>query len=272
VLTRAPERARHLSGPNVEIYQGDVRNAADVAGAVRGCTTVVSAMHGFAGPGGISPSSVDRDGNLRLIDAARNSGAAFVLTSIVGASAESPMELFRAKYVAEEHLRKTYDAWTIVRATAFVETWAMIMGNVLRSKGHALVFGRGDNPINFVSAEDVAALLELAVTHPDLRGRVIELGGPDDVTFNQFAAELGRVAQIDGPVRHIPRPMLRAMAFLMRPFKPQFARQAHAAVVMDTEGMTFDASRVRASMPDVPTTDLTTALTKYWREACAAAQ
>jgi len=41
------------------------------------------------------------------------------------------------------------------------------------------VLGRGDNPVNFVSATDVAALAERAVTDCGLRGQVLELGGPD---------------------------------------------------------------------------------------------
>lgn len=58
-----------------------------------------------------------------------------------------------------------------MRATAFMETWAELMGRALRGSGKILVFGRGDNPVNFVSATDVAALVELAATDPGLRGR-----------------------------------------------------------------------------------------------------
>ena len=70
-----------------------------------GVATVVSAVQGFAGPGRVTPESVDRAGNVHLIDAAEAAGADVVLMSVVGASADSPMELFRAKYAAEQHLR-----------------------------------------------------------------------------------------------------------------------------------------------------------------------
>jgi uncharacterized protein YbjT (DUF2867 family) len=75
-----------------------------------------------------------------------------------------------------------------VRATAFMETWATVISQPLRASGKIPVFGRGDNPVNFVSAADVAALTALAVTDPGLRGHVLELGGPDNLTFNQLAA------------------------------------------------------------------------------------
>jgi hypothetical protein len=44
------------------------------------------------------------------------------------------------------------------------------MSQPLQASGKIPVFGRGDNPVNFVSAIDVA-LAELAVTDPGLRGR-----------------------------------------------------------------------------------------------------
>ena len=101
VLTRDSARAEHLAGSHVEVVNGDVRDRGAVAAACEGATVVVSAVHGFIGPRGISPATVDRDGNAHLIDAAKGVGADFVLMSVLGATADSPMELFRMKHAAE---------------------------------------------------------------------------------------------------------------------------------------------------------------------------
>src|SRR5213079_1529584 len=98
----------------------------------RGAGMVIAAVHGFAGPGGVSPASVDRAGNAHLIAAAARTGAAFVLVSVIGASPGHPIGLFRAKHAAEEVLRTSGIPWTIVRATAFMETWGKIMGRPLQ--------------------------------------------------------------------------------------------------------------------------------------------
>ena len=180
VLTRDPARAQHL-GPGVDVARGDVRDPASIGRALRGAGTVISAVHGFTGPGGVCPASVDRAGNANLIDAATAAGAAFVLISVVGACAGHPIGLFRAKHAAEETLRASRVPWTIIRATAFMQTWSAIMSQALRASGKIPVFGRGDNPVNFVSATDVAALAALAVTDPSLRGQVVQLGGPDNL-------------------------------------------------------------------------------------------
>ena len=260
VLTRDPARTRHLAGPGVEVVRGDVRDTASIAGALRGAATVVSAVQGFAGTGGVSPASVDRAGNANLIHAAARAGAAFVLVSVVGASPGHPIGLFRAKHAAEETLRAVGIGWTIVRATAFMQTWAAIMSQPLHSSGKIPVFGRGDNPVNFVSAADVAALAEQAVTDPGLRGQVLELGGPDNLTFNQFAAIVLETTGCRGTIRHIPRPALHAMAWLTAAVKPALARQARAALAMDTVDMSFDPAPARRAFPDLPETDIRTAL------------
>ena len=104
-FTRDPDRAAHFGDDGIEIVTGDVRDRASVERAMSGVTTVVSAVQGFAGPGRVTPASVDRDGNANLIEAAAGVGADVILMSVVGASPTSPMELFRAKYDAEERLR-----------------------------------------------------------------------------------------------------------------------------------------------------------------------
>lgn len=228
VLTRDLARARHLDGVAAEVVQGDVRRGDSLRAAVAGADTVVSAVHGFAGPGRVSPASVDRDGNRNLIAAAHEVGADVVLVSVVGASPESPLELFRAKFSAEQTLQSSGVRWTIVRATAFVELWAEIV-----RKG--VVFGRGDNPINFVSVDDVAALVERAAIDTGLRGEVLEVGGPENFTFNELARLLQRLTGSPARTRHVPRWALRIMAVLHR--------QPRAALAMDTIDMTFHSHR-----------------------------
>ncbi len=46
------------------------------------------------------------------------------------------------------------------------------------------------------------------------------------------------------------------MAALMGPVRSDLARQARAAVVMDTADMTFDAGATRRAFPDFSTTGL----------------
>src|SRR5690348_9598559 len=78
VLSRDPG-AGTLDLGGAEVVQGDIRDPAAVAAAVEGATTVVAAAHGLLGPRGVSPATVDRDGNAHVVDAARAVGADVIL-------------------------------------------------------------------------------------------------------------------------------------------------------------------------------------------------
>jgi NADH dehydrogenase len=246
VLTRAPARASHLAALGIEVVTGDVRDPASVAPAVRGAEVVVSAIQGFTGPRGTSPATIDYQANVNLIDAARSAGAQFVLMSVVGAAADSPMELFRMKHAAEQYLLAGDGRWTIVRASAFLELWLDVLGKTAVRSGRPVVFGRGDNPINFVSVADVAGLLEQAVTDSATRGRILEIGGPHNLSFNQLAAEIQQAAGRTGAPRHVPRFALRLMAHSAGYLRPELGRQARAALVMDLANFSREAAAAAA--------------------------
>jgi uncharacterized protein YbjT (DUF2867 family) len=229
VLTRDPARARHLTGAEVTV--GDVRHRGDLPGALEGVSTVVSAVHGFAGPGRVTPSAVDRDGNANLIAAAEPTGAHVVLMSVLGAAPDHPMELFRMKAAAEARLRASGLPWTIVRAGAFLELYRELLQRTAGRSGRPLVFGRGDNPVTFAAVHDVAEAVHRAVVDPRLRGRVVDVAGPT-WTFNQLAGAVADESP-DRPARprHVPRPVLHVLAAAGSTTP---ARMARAALVMDS--------------------------------------
>jgi uncharacterized protein YbjT (DUF2867 family) len=251
VLTRDRQRARRLPA-GVEVVLGDVTRGSLTA-AVEGCACVVSAVHGFAGPGRTSPESVDRAGNQNLIAAASATGVSrFVLVSVAGAAPAHPMSLHRMKHAAEQQLRDAPLTGVIVRPTAFLQTWLTVIGGKLARGGPALVLGPGRNPINFVAAEDVAAYVCLAVRGDPRIGALITVGGPQNLSFTDIAHRLLADARRTGAIKHVPLGALRTMSVLAQPVRPSFARQARAAVVMNTTDLSFDPLPLRERFPDVP--------------------
>lgn len=257
VMTRDPRSAQRMSGGNIEIVAGAVQDSDAMERAVTGARVVISAIHGFAGTGDSSPRTVDLRGNSALIAAAQRHGAEhFILVSVHGAAPDHPIELFRMKYRAECALKASAMSWTIIRPTAYMETWAKLIGEPLLKTGKTPIFGRGQNPINFVSAYDVAQFVACATGEESMRGEVIEVGGPENLSMHQLAQTVMRVTKIQGAVRSVPLPMMRVMATLMRPVNATLARQIRAGVVMDTHDMSFDPSDMRRRYPSMPYTCL----------------
>lgn len=256
VLTRERSRAEHLAGELVSVASGDVQDRGSLDAATAGVDVVVSAVHGFTGARRDSLVTVDRDGNANLVDAAKAAGAELVLVSTVGAAADSPMELFRMKHAAEHHATTSGVPTTIVRSTAFVELWIDLLCKTAGSSGRPLVFGHGQNPINFVSVADVAALIEHALIDPRTRGQILEIGGPESLTFDQLAKAVQTSAGRPGAPRHVPPLMLRLIANTIGRLKPELGRQTRAALVMDRAPLNFDTTPIRHAYPDLPCTPL----------------
>jgi uncharacterized protein YbjT (DUF2867 family) len=256
VLTRARSRADHL-GPGVEIMEGDLGDVAAVRSAVDGARSVVSAVQGFFGTKGGSPAIIDRDGNRNLIRAAREAGVEqLVLVSVRDASPDHPMDLMRMKYAAEEDLKASGLAWTIIRPAAYMETWCEVLGRPLREKGKTRVFGGGSNPINWVSSSDVARFIDLALADPALRGQTIEVGGPENLTLTEFVEVFRSETAASGAVGHVPLAGMRVGAFVMRLVNPALARVMQAGILMETQPQAFDASPTRRRHPSIPLTSL----------------
>ena len=203
---------------------GDLRDITDQA--LAGVTVAVSCVTGFPRQ---PPADVDLAGNVALIDTATRAGAAVVLVSVLGASPQSPMHLFRIKYAAEEHLRRSGTPWTIIRPDAFEETWVQILEQTAGRRDRPVVFGRGDNPFAWAPVDSVAAQVVRAVLEPELRGRTITVTGPDPRTLEQLARGVMEAHGWQGEPRHVPRGALHLMALL--PGQP--GRMAKASLAMD---------------------------------------
>lgn len=268
ILARDPVQAKRLENELVEVVPGDVRDSAALEAALRGCDAVVSAFSAFGRPQGGDLQSADLQGNMNLIRAAENSSRPhFVLVSLHGAAPDSPLELGRVKHRAEQVLRDSSLTWTIIRPTPSMELWTTLLAAPLLENHKARIFGRGDNPINFVSARDVASFVELALVDARLQGQAVDVGGPDNLSMNQLVHRFAELTGAWDREQHIPLPMLRAMSAVMRPFRGALARQAKAAVVMDTTDMTFDGSKTAQSYPTIQPTGLDEVVRRDYQKA-----
>jgi NADH dehydrogenase len=143
-----------------------------------------------------------------------------------------------------------------------MELWIDVLEQTARRSGRPLVFGRGNNPINFVSIEDVAALIERVITDPATRALTLETGGPDNLTFNQLAVAVQKSAEREKAPRHVPRLVLWVMANLFGAIRPEIARQGRAALAMDTGSFSFTPAEIHRRYPDLPITSVSDVLAR----------
>lgn len=256
ILGRRPDAARHGVAPAAEYVAGDVREMPSLSAALGAVEVVISAITGF-GPGGPGPKAVDFQGNVNLIRASEQAGVRrYVFVSMQGAAADAPMELLRMKHRVELALRASRLEWVIIRPTVFMELWAGIVGDPIVRRGKTTVFGHGNNPVNFNSETDVARFVELATFDDAMCRTSLDIGGPDNITFNELVRQIECVAGSKAVVRHVPVPLMKISRLLMRAIRPDVAGMVEAGIALDTADMRFDPSELRRRFPQIELTPM----------------
>jgi uncharacterized protein YbjT (DUF2867 family) len=115
------------------------------------------------------------------------------------------------------------------------------------------VLGRADNPIAWVDVHEVADLVVRAVEDPALRGRTLELAGPEALTVDELARSMMAGLGWPGTPQRIPRGAVRAVAWTVGLALPKVRRICLAGLAMDELGPADDRE-TRALVPDLAAT------------------
>jgi len=125
-----------------------------------------------------------------------------VFLSSVGAQHASGTGIIQSVHAGEQALRAVGVTSTFVRAAYFVQNWASVLP-VAKQDGVLPSFIPGDLRVPMVSAVDVGRLAAEALLDGPRGERVLELGGPQDLTPNDVASavskQLGRSVQLVEP-------------------------------------------------------------------------
>jgi uncharacterized protein YbjT (DUF2867 family) len=130
-----------------------------------------------------------------------------------------------------------------------METWANLIGQPLLENKTVPIFGSGRTPLNFVAVDDVAAIACMALDDPRALNDVVEIGGPENLTFLEIVATFERVTGKTSRRRHIPVPVMRLLSRVMRPFNPVLSRSIAAGALAATAPQPFDATATLARYP-----------------------
>jgi uncharacterized protein YbjT (DUF2867 family) len=218
-LVRNPSRAGTLRAWGCEIVQGDVSDPASLKRAVAGCDVVVHLVAIIAG----SRSDFERvmtRGTRDLVAAAKEAGARrFVLMSALGVSEETRglTPYYAAKWEMEAAVKSSGLEHVIFRPSFVFGRDGGVLPIFIRQVRWSPVtpvLGSGDNRIQPIWVEDVAAYFTSAVDLAPAANRTFELGGPDRVTWNELYE---RIAKLLGKRRlrvNVPIPLIRPGAAL----------------------------------------------------------
>ncbi len=249
-LTRDACKLENARSLGVDVIEGDLRQPDTLLRACEGAEVVVSSVTAILGVGNNNVHTVDEAGVRSLMEAAQRSGVKrFVFVSAYGAAQNHPVDFFRMKFAAEEYLKSLNMDYTILRPTAFMESWCARIGMQVMNDQPVTMFGDGKNPIGFISVEDVAKFILLALEDPRLRNQILTIGGPQNLTFAEVAATYERLTHKSARKTYIPAWRLQLMRAWYGIFDETKSRFVAMRYDLATSNWRVDMSEVMKQFP-----------------------
>jgi uncharacterized protein YbjT (DUF2867 family) len=218
-LVRDPRKAEKLEALGCELTEGDMTEPDSLRRAVEGVEGVVHLVAIRQG----TETQFERimsQGTRDLLVAAREAGVRrFVHMSALGASelTRDLVPYYRAKWEMEQAVRGSELPHVIFRPSFVFGPDGGILPTfrkLARLAPVTPIVGSGEQRIQPIWADDVAAYFAQALDLDAATNRTFELGGPDIVSWNELWARLKQALGVRRPSVHVPMAFMRANALV----------------------------------------------------------
>lgn len=206
----------HLPWPDheVEPVVGSIYQPDDLSRAVQGVHTVfhLASAQWWGRPRDLQRVDVDFTQALIKASLAAHIGRLIVMSHL-GAAPSSAFALLRAKGEMEDLVRRSGLPYTIIRSgVVFGEQDRFVNGLAMLLRTNPVVFflpGQGETLLHPLYIHDLAAGLVQSMDNLDTVDRVLEVGGPEYVTFREMVKTIMRVT-------HAPRQLVSLPPYVLR--------------------------------------------------------
>ncbi len=160
------------------------------------------------------------EGTRSLIAAAKDAGVnRFVLMSALGTTEETKdlVPYYNAKWTEEKDLEASGLEYVMFRPSFVFGREGGILPTfrkLARLTPVTPITGKGTQRIQPIWIDDIAAYFAAAVDKPEAANRAFDVGGPDQVSWNEFWDRLKRALGVRRPSVHVPMGFMRLNALV----------------------------------------------------------
>jgi NADH dehydrogenase len=218
VLVRDPMKAAAFKVRGAQVMVGDALNPAAVTQASQGVEHVISLVAVRRN----HPQSfleVNVDGPRIMAEAAKAAGVrSVVLVSAIGARLDPHYKYLTSRWMGEQELAKSGVAGTILRFSFVLAEEGGVLNDFERAANFGPVMiipGSGKAQMQPILREDAARCVVEAIAKPELLSRIVELGGPEVVTYETMFDWFVQARGIKKPKLKMPLALLIPGAMAM---------------------------------------------------------
>ncbi|MBI2171348.1 MAG: complex I NDUFA9 subunit family protein [Chloroflexi bacterium] len=221
---RSRGREEAVAGSGVEIAYADVSDPSTWKAAMDGVDAVVHLVAIIRERRGMTFDAVNHQGTANVAAAAKERGVgAFMHLSAVGAQDDAGFPYLRSKWLGEQAVAHSGVSYTILRSSLIFgpgdEFINALAGTV---KAFPIVPLAGDGRAKFqpIHVLDASRCIADALEREDLRGKAVEIGGPEQLTYDQIVDAIALTYFLHRWKLHVPIPIMRVLVWLMERLLP----------------------------------------------------
>jgi len=220
-LVRNREKAEWVAGLGFEAAEGDISDPGSLKGALESIDTVVHLVGIIEEKGGATFESVHVKGTGHLVNEAVAAGVKhFFYQSALGADPASPFGYLKTKAKAEEIVTSSGIDYTIFRPSLIVgegDGFTERMKQIVSLGPVVPVPGDGTARFQPFSVDDWYRAFQKVLDGKVERNRTYEMGGAEQLTYNEILREILLVLHLDKLIVHLPMGLTRLMLPFMGP-------------------------------------------------------
>ena len=211
---------------NVEVYPGDVTDAASLVNALAGCDAVIhliGIIREFPGRG-VTFNKMHVESTRHVLEAAAKQGVQRYLHMSANGTREHGITAYhRTKWQGEELVRASSLDWTIFRPSLIFGPgceFVNMLASLVRKLPVVPVIGDGKYRMQPVDVKQVAASFVKALEMPESIGATYQLGGGASYSYDEILDLTARALGKEKACKiHQPLFMIRPMIKLMQGFE-----------------------------------------------------
>ncbi|HEV1991996.1 MAG TPA: NAD(P)H-binding protein [Candidatus Dormibacteraeota bacterium] len=218
VLVRDPMKAAAFKVRGAQVVVGDALDPAALKQASQGTEHIISLVAVRRN----QPQSylaVNVDGPRIMAEAAKAAGVrSVVLVSVIGARLDKNYKYLTSRWMGEQELAKSGVAGTILRFSLVLAEEGGVLVDFERQANFGpfiILPGGGQAHMQPILREDAARCVVETIGRPELLGKIVELGGPEVVTFESIVGWFLEARGIKKPKLKLPVALLLPPAAIM---------------------------------------------------------
>jgi uncharacterized protein YbjT (DUF2867 family) len=203
---------------------------------------------------------IDIQGTRAVVEAAEDAGVQRIFfLSHLGADRASAYPVLKAKGIAEEFIRRSQLAYTILRTAIVYGPNDSFTTGLARILGAFPLFflmpGNGRIVLQPLWVEDLVTCLTWALDDPETLNKVVDIGGPEYLAIQQIVHLVMDETGLKRTILHLPYPYVRGLTVLLESMIPNLPTSVYwldymavnRTTALDTMPRTFNLMPARMS-------------------------